>query len=144
MQAVDAPDGLHCLPHSWLGSEHLPDDPRCSCGAGGLPRELHRCGCDRTRAPYLGHDTLELVERAVESLVWGRGSSPGDAGAALSCLASLIAEAQSQLPTMVAEARCHGYSWEEVAGRLATSARTARRRYEASTRWWASLPGTGG
>lgn len=141
---MDRTDGLHCLPRGWLGSEHLPEDPRCSCGAGGVPYELHRCGCDRTRAPYLEHDTLELVERAVESLVWGRGSSPGDAGAALSCLASLIAEAQSQLPAVVAEARCEGYTWEEVAGRLATTARTARRRYGPYTRWWASLPTPGG
>ena len=109
------------MPRGWLGTEHLEDDPECSWGAGGVPYEFDRCGCDMTRAPYLEHDTLELVERAVESLARGRGSSPGDAGTALSCLASFIAEAHSQFPAVVAEARFHGYSW-------------------AVTRWWVSLP----
>jgi hypothetical protein len=106
---------------------------------GGVPLELHRPGCDRARAPYLDYDTLALVEEAVESLVCSRGSGQGDAGAALSCLASLIAEAQSQLPGAVAEARCQDYTWEEIASRLATTARTVRRRYGSFARWRASL-----
>ena len=137
-------DGLHCLPRTWLGTEHLPEGPDCSCGAGGGPTELHERDCDRTRAPYLDHDTLGLVEQAVESLVWSRGSSPGDAGAALSCLASLIAEAHSQLPGAVATARCQDFTWEEVGRRLATTARTVRRRYGGYVRWWASLPAARG
>jgi hypothetical protein len=108
---------------------------------GGVPLELHRPGCDRARAPYLDYDTLGLVEEAVESLVRSRGSSQGDAGAALSCWASLIAEAQSQLPAAVAEARAQDYTWEEIASRLATTARTARRRYGSFARWWAGLAG---
>jgi DNA-directed RNA polymerase specialized sigma24 family protein len=106
---------------------------------GYVPVELHHHGCDRARAPYLDYDTLGLVEGAVESLVCSRGSGQGDAGAALSCLASLIAEAQSQLPDAVAQARCHDYTWEEIASRLATTARTVRRRYGAYARWRASL-----
>lgn len=137
---MDQFDRLHCLPRTWLGTEHLPYDPECSCGAGGVPSEPHDPACDRTRAPYLDHDTLGLIDQAVGSLVWSRGASPGDAGAALSCLASLIAEAQSQLPGAVATARCQDCTWAEVARRLATTARTARRRYGAYVRWWASLP----
>jgi hypothetical protein len=140
---MDQFDGLHCLPGTWLGTEHLSYDPECSCGAGGVPSELHDRACDRTRAPYLDHDTMGLVEQAVGSLVWSRGSSSGDAGAALSCLASLIAEAQSQLPGAVAAAHCQDNTWEEVARRLATTARTARRRYGAYVRWWENSPAAG-
>jgi hypothetical protein len=56
-------------------------------------------------------------------------------------LASLIAEAQNQLPDAVAEARCDGYTWAEIAGRLATTAGTARRRYGSYARWRASVAG---
>jgi len=104
----------------------------------GAPLEFHRPGCDRARVPYVDHDTLALVDRAVESLVWSRGSGHGDAGAALSCLASIIAEAQSQLPDAVANAREHDYTWEEIAEHLASTAPTARRRYSAYARWRAA------
>jgi hypothetical protein len=106
---------------------------------GGAALGLHRPRCDRARAPYLDYDTLGLVEGAVESLVCSRGSGQGDAGAALSCLVSLIAQAQSQLPDAVAQARCHDYTWGEIASRLATTKRTARRRYESYARWRASV-----
>ena len=137
-------DGLYeiqCLPRGWLGTEHLPEEPECSCGMGYVPVELHDRGCDRARAPFLDYDTLGLVDGAVKSLVCSRGSSLGDAGATLSCLASLIAEAQSGLPDAVAEARCHGYTWGEMASRLATTAGTARRRYGSYAHWRASLAG---
>ena len=68
-----------------------------------------------------------------------RGSGPGDAGAALACLASLIAQAQGQLPRAVAEVRHQDYTWAEIASRLATTPGTARRRYGAYSRWWAGL-----
>lgn len=129
-----------CLPRGWLGKQHSAGGPGCSCGVGAGPFEPHRPGCDRTRVPYLDGETSGLVEDAVESLVLCRGASQGDAGAALSCLTSLIAELQSQLPAVVAEARCQDYNWEEIAHRLATPARTARRRYGRYASWWASLP----
>jgi hypothetical protein len=131
---------LSCLPRTWLGTEHLPDDPACSCGLTGVPWELHRRGCDRSTRPYVDDDTLALVEGAVASLVVLRGSGSGDADAVLSCLASLIAEAHSRLPDAVADAREHGCSWDEVAGRLATTPSTARGRYAGYTRWRACLP----
>ncbi len=84
-----------------------------------------------------------MVEEAVESLVCLRGSGPGDAGAVLSCLASLIAEAQARLPDAVADARDRDYTWPEIATRLAATASTARRRYAAYAHWRAGLFGRG-
>lgn len=90
--------------------------------------------------PFLDEQTLSLVEDAVESVVCWRGSGPGDAGAAWSALASLIAEAQSRLPDAVADARERGYTWEEIALRLATTAATAGLRYRGYVAWRAALP----
>lgn len=128
-------DGPFCLPRSGSGTEHLSCGAQCSCGITGAPFEFHHPGCDRARVPYIDHDTLALVEGAVESLVWSRGSGHGDAGAALSCLASIIAQAQSQLPDAVAAAREHDYTWEEIAERLASTPSSTRRRYSAYARW---------
>ncbi len=127
-----------CLPRRWLGDESFPVAPECSCGLTGAPFEFHGPACDRTLHPLLDDETLALVDDAVESLVCLRGSVRGDAGAALSCLASLIAEAHSRLPDAVADARDQDYTWAEVATRLAVTASTARRRYGDYTRWVAS------
>jgi hypothetical protein len=128
-----------CLPRGWLGDEAFPADQACSCGFTGAPVGVHRLGCDRTSHPYLDEETLASVEEAVESLVYARGRGPGDAGAVLSCLASLIAEAQSRLPDTVADARDRDYTWAEIVARLATAAPTARRRYGDYGRWRADL-----
>jgi hypothetical protein len=128
-----------CLPRGWLGDESFPADPECACGLTGAPFEFHRPGCDRTVHPAIDGDTLALIEQAVESLVCLRGSGRGDAGAALSCLASLIAEAQARLPDAVADARDGDYTWAEIATRLAITTSTARRRYGAYTHWRAGL-----
>jgi hypothetical protein len=53
----------------------------------------------------------------------------------LSCLASLIAEAQSRLPDAVADARDRDYTWAEIATRLAATTSAARRRYGDYSRW---------
>jgi hypothetical protein len=128
-----------CLPRGWLGDESFPADPECSCGLTGAPSEFHRLGCDRTLHPYLDEVTLALVEEAVDSLACLRGSGRGDAGAALSALASLIAEAHSRLPDAVADAREADYTWAEIGTRLATTASTAWRRYGDYARWRAGL-----
>jgi hypothetical protein len=133
-------DVVSCLPRGWLGDECLPADPECSCGLSVAPFEFHRRGCDRTLHPYLDEDSHALVGVAVGSLVWLRGSARGDAGAALSALASLIAEAQSWLPDAVADARERGDTWAEIAARLATTASTVGRRYRGYTRWRAGQP----
>lgn len=128
-----------CLPRRWLGDESFPVAPGCSCGLSGAPFEFHGPDCDRTLHPYLDHETLALVDDAVESLVCLRGSVPGDTGAALSCLASLIAEAQSRLPDAVADARDQDYTWAEVATRLAVTVSAVRRRYGDYVRWVATV-----
>ena len=128
-----------CLPRSWLGDESFPTAPPCSCGLTGAAFEYHGSDCDRAAHPHLDDETLALVEDAIGSLVCLRGSVRGDAGATLSCLASLIAEAQSRLPDTVADARDEAYTWAEIATRLATTASTVRRRYGGYTRWVAGL-----
>lgn len=90
--------------------------------------------------PFVDEQTLVLVEEAVESVVCSRGSGPGDAGAVLSALASLIAEAQSRLPDAVADARERDYTWAEIALRLAVTAGTVGGRYRDYVRWRAALP----
>ena len=112
-----------CLPRGWLGDEGFPVASPCPCGLTGAPSEHHRPGCDRTAHPQLEDETLALVNAAVESLARRRGSAPGDAGATLSCLASLIAEAQSRLPDAVAAALAPGADpWEvPAAGPRGTS-----------------------
>lgn len=128
-----------CLPRGWLGDESFPADAECSCGLTGAPFEFHRGGCDRTAHPYIDDETLALVDQAVESLVVLRGSARGDAGAVLSCLASLIGEAQARLPDAVADARDSDFTWAEIATRLGTTASTIRRRYAAYARWRAGV-----
>ena len=118
-------DRVSCLP-SWLHTDSLL--PGCSCAVGG-GWPFHDRVCDRVARPYVDDETAALVERAVESLVCGRGSGSGDAGAALSCLTSLIIEALRWLPDAVADAREQDYSWDEIARRLATTASCACRRF---------------
>lgn len=128
-----------CLPRGWLGGESFPIGLECSCGLSAVPFEFHRRGCDRSSHPYIDEETLALVEHAVESLVCLRGAGVGDAGAALSALASLIAEAQTRLPDAVADAREQGYTWAEIASRLASTASTVRRRYGHYSAWRGGL-----
>ena len=134
---------VSCLPRGWLGDERFPVAPACSCGLTGAPFEFHGAGCDRASHPHLDEETLALVDDAVESLACLRGSVGSDAGAVLSCLASLIAEAQGRLPDAVAAARDQDYTWSEIAARLAITASTARRRYGDYVRWVARLPARG-
>jgi hypothetical protein len=94
--------------------------------------------CDQALQPYLDEESLAVVGQAVASLACTRGSGPGDAGAVLSSLASLVAEAQSRLPDAVADARDQDYTWAEIAGRLASSAATVRRRYGDYACWRAT------
>lgn len=132
-----------CLPRGWLGDESFPVGSVCPCGLTGAPFEFHGPGCDRALHPHLDAETLALVKDAVETLVCLRGSGRGDAGAVLSCLASLIAEAQARLPDAVADARDGDCTWAEIGSLLATTASTVRRRYGPYARWRASVTGQG-
>lgn len=94
---------------------------------------------DDTAIPYTDADTVGVVDGAVDLLVVFRCPlGLGDAGAVLSCLVSLIAEADGRLADAVADARDQGYGWDDIAARLAIGVATARRRYGAYCRWRAS------
>ena len=123
-----------------FGTEALAKCPPCSCGAGadGGP-ERHEPGCDRALEPHVGYDTWSLIGVALNCLLGSRGGSPADPRAELSCLASLLAEAQSRVPDAVTDALEQGYSWPEVASRLAVAPSTARRRYSDYAYWRALL-----
>lgn len=95
---------------------------------------------DETAFPSTDADVaITLIDDAIGSLVLSRGGVPGDDGAALSCLVSLISETESRLVDAVADAKDQDYTWDEIADRLATSTATARRRYAGNTRWRKSL-----
>lgn len=88
---------------------------------------------ERTRhiGPKTGRDTRAVVDQAVASL--GRLRMPagwlGDGGAEVHLLASLLAEADRQLPQSVALARDQGYSWAEIGDLLGVTRAAAWQRY---------------
>ncbi len=96
--------------------------------------------CIRTAIPYTDDDTIHLINDAVKTLTIFRAGELGDAGATVSVLASLIAEAEYQLNDAVAAARDHGYTWDQIGWRLNLHATTARRRYHDHTTWRNSQP----
>lgn len=107
----------------------------------GRPWEFNDPRHDYTAIPYTSTETVGLIDGAVEALVAFRCPlGPGDAGAALSCLVSLIAEADSRLADAVADARDQDFGWDDIAARLAVTVAAARRRYGPYCRWRASLP----
>lgn len=114
----------------------LPDSPGLT-GAlpdDGGPWELLDPRRDCAIAPYTDEHSARLLDEAVTSLVLLR--SPmwlGDAGPAISALVSLAAQADDLLIEAVASARDQDYTWDEIAGRLACSAITARCRYAPHT-----------
>jgi hypothetical protein len=80
--------------------------------------------------PYTDEDTVVLVEEAATSLILLRAPMClGDAGPMISVLASLSNQAQDLLIDAVALARGQDYTWEDIAGRLGSTATSARRRY---------------
>jgi hypothetical protein len=81
--------------------------------------------------PTVDETSRRVVDAAVESL--GRLRLPlewlGDGGAELHLLASLIAEAERQLPQSVALARDQGYSWAEIGDLLGVTRAAAWQRF---------------
>jgi hypothetical protein len=95
---------------------------------------------DRTLVPYTDADTAAVVEAAVASLVMVRAPMwLGDPGPTISVLVSVAAEADSRLGDAVADSRDRGYSWDQIAGRLAVSVGTARCRYAGYAAWRTTL-----
>jgi hypothetical protein len=58
-----------------------------------------------------------------------------DPAARLSTLFSLIAEGESWMHELVADARDEGYSWDAIAARLADTVPAARHRYATHAIW---------
>ncbi len=105
------------------------------------PWELCDPRRDRTLCPYTDVDSARLVEEAVTTLVVLRAPMwLGDPGPTISVLVSVAGQANSGLYDAVAEARDQGYSWDQIASRLATSVAAARRRYASYSRWRTTLP----
>ncbi len=91
---------------------------------------------DRTLHPYTDADTATILDQAVAALVVLRAPTwLDDPGPTLSVLVSLGAEAGGRVDEAVAEARDQGYSWDQIAGRLATTATAARRRHAGCVAW---------
>jgi hypothetical protein len=93
-----------------------------------------------TAVAYTDNDTAALIRETAQTLTIYREGQLGDAGATVSVLVSLAAEADTQLWEAVADAHDQGYTWADIADRLATSVTTARRRYAAYTNWRNTQP----
>jgi hypothetical protein len=96
---------------------------------------------DNTTIPYTDADSAELIDQAATALVLLRAPMAlGDAATTISVLVSLAAEANDRLHDAAADARDQGYTWDQIAERLATTATTARRRHSAYSTWRAEQP----
>jgi DNA-directed RNA polymerase specialized sigma24 family protein len=89
----------------------------------------HFVVADRTNEPYRDHDSTELIDDMIDSLIICRSGSTADAGAQLSVIASLTAELDARLPETIFEARHQDYTWAQIAARLAMPESTIRHRY---------------
>lgn len=85
--------------------------------------------------PFCDLASRVVLEHALLDLVACRGGEYGDPGPSLSVLTSLIAEGEGWLPELVADARDYGYTWNQIADRLATSVSAARNRYAGYATW---------
>ena len=94
-------------------------------------RELRR---NHYLGPTTGDDTESVLEAAIDSLGDLRGLAwLGDAATRLHLLASLMAEAEGQLPRAVADARDQDCSWAQIADILGVTRASAHQRYRGRT-----------
>lgn len=131
------------FPRGWLTDRIVAVDAECSYGLSGAPFDFHDPGCDRSRGPCVDEEALDVVEGAVESLVWLHGGGPGDADAVLWALASLVAAGAARLPGAVAAAADQDYRRSQIVWRVAVTASGAWRRYRRYAHWWGGPPGLG-
>jgi hypothetical protein len=81
-------------------------------------------------APQTGHDSLQVLNQAIDDLA--RQRTPywlGDSAVHLHALASLITQAEQLLPQAVHDARDQELTWAQIGELLNTTATTAARRY---------------
>lgn len=102
-------------------------------------QEHHLCVLaeDRSAFPYTDADTPGSSSPRPSTPWWPSGTPPGSAtpGPWCRCSSASPAKPTTRLHDAVADARDQGYTWEQIADRLATSVSTARRRYRAYTTW---------
>lgn len=91
-------------------------------------------------APLTGDDTNDVIDDAVTALAERRGLSMGDHATLVHLIASLIAQAERELPLAVTDARAEGATWNDIGRLLGTSAHEAELRFDpdspiADRRW---------
>lgn len=91
-------------------------------------------------APRTGDDTSAAIDDAVAALAQRRGLWLGDDTTVIHLLASLIAQAERELPLAVTTARAEGTHWGDIGQLLGTSAHEAQLRFDpdspiADQRW---------
>lgn len=84
---------------------------------------------DHYIAPRAGPDSRQALDAAVASLMAARDFDDGDPAATVHVLASLALQLDGRLALAVAEARCWGCSWAEVADLLGVTRASAWQRY---------------
>lgn len=99
------------------------------------PREsLHIDDLDRPpAAPFTDEQSATLLDEAVTTLVLLRfPASLGDAAAELHALATLIAQAEAQLPHAISSALDQDYDWHDIARSLNITTAPTQHRYQTS------------
>ena len=91
-------------------------------------------------APRTGDDTHDVIDDAVGALAERRDLWIGDDATLIHLIASLIAQAERELPLAVSDARAEGASWDDIGRLLGTSAHEAELRFDpdspiADRRW---------
>jgi hypothetical protein len=72
--------------------------------------------------PFLNHQSAAILDEAVHTLIMLRAPMhEGDASASLHAVISIIRQANSVLPELVAEARDQDHTWSEIAAQLRVS-----------------------
>jgi len=84
--------------------------------------------------PVIDEDSARLVDEMTDTLIIMRAPMHhGDAGAELHALTSLIAEAKTRLPHVVADCRDQQHRWTDIAQQLQISRLHAIARYGGRT-----------
>ncbi len=84
---------------------------------------------DTHPSPRIDDDTSEVIDDAVSALAERRDLWLGTDATVIHLLASLMTQAERELPLAVAMARGEGCSWDDIARLLGTSAHEARLRF---------------
>lgn len=90
--------------------------------------------------PLTDNDTHDVIDDAIAALAARRQQWLGDDLTIIGLIADLIAQAERELPLLVASARTEGATWTDIARRLNTSPHEAQLRFDpdspvADTRW---------